>query len=124
MIFCTNHGIVTFFADSIKDNLFVPPLVLTDFQILNKPVELDTSISEKKHIVLSHEQIVFSFQYAALNFISPSKNQYRYKMEGFDQNWIEAGTRRFVSYTNLSAGDYTFRVLGSNNDGLWNELGA
>jgi serine phosphatase RsbU (regulator of sigma subunit) len=58
-----------------------------------------------------------------LNFINPEKNQYMYQMSGFDKDWIYAGTRRFVSYTNLDAGNYIFNIKGSNNDGLWNDRG-
>jgi serine phosphatase RsbU (regulator of sigma subunit) len=75
-------------------------------------------------IKLSYKERVFSFEFAALHFASPEKNQYAYKMEGFDSDWIWSGSRRFVSYTNLASGRYVFRVKASNNDGLWNEKGA
>ena len=110
------NGFTTIIPDSLEDNPFIPPIVLTKFHILNLSTKLDTVISEKKHVVLTHNQNEFSFEFAALNFIASQKNKYRYKMDGFDQDWIESGTRRFVSYTNLAPGDYTFRVLGSNND--------
>ena len=118
------NGFTTIIPDSLEDNPFIPPIVLTKFHILNLSTKLDTVISEKKHVVLTHNQNEFSFEFAALNFIASQKNKYRYKMDGFDQDWIESGTRRFVSYTNLAPGDYTFRVLGSNNDEVWNETGT
>ena len=62
--------------------------------------------------------------YAALSFVAPSKNRYRYKLEGYDHGWQEAGTRRTAFYTNLPPGGYTFRVIASNNDGVWNEVGV
>ena len=66
----------------------------------------------------------FTFEFAALEFTNPRKNQYQYMLEGFDENWISTGTRRFTTYTNLDAGDYTFRVKGTNNDGLWSDEDA
>ncbi len=66
----------------------------------------------------------FSFEYAGLSFVAPQKVRFRYKLEGFDRDWIDAGTRRVAYYTNIPAGDYRFRVLARNNDGIWNESGA
>ncbi|MCY7360998.1 MAG: histidine kinase, partial [Ignavibacteria bacterium] len=74
-------------------------------------------------INLSYRVSVFSFEFAALIYNDPEKNQYAYRMEGFDKEWIYCGIRRFVTYTNLEPGDYVFRVRGSNNDGIWNEEG-
>jgi len=74
-------------------------------------------------LTLSYTQTVFSFDYAALNYISSSKNQYAYKLEGFDNDWNYVGAKRSVTYTNLDPGRYVFRVKGSNNDGVWNEEG-
>ena len=68
---------------------------------------------------------MISFEFAALNYIAPEKNRYRYKLEGFDKDWTEvASDRRLVTYTNLDPGKYVFRVLGSNADGVWNQTGA
>jgi signal transduction histidine kinase/ligand-binding sensor domain-containing protein/DNA-binding response OmpR family regulator len=129
LFFGGRHGFTAFYPDSIQDNPFVPPIVLTDFKIMNKPAELDTAIAEKKHIVLRHDENFLSFEFAALNYVSPEKNQYRYKMEGVDQDWIYSGNptgvaRRFANYTGIAPGDYVFKVRGSNNDGVWNEQGA
>ncbi len=65
-----------------------------------------------------------SFEFSALSYVSPERNQYAYKMEGVDQGWVNAGTRRYVSYSNLDPGEYVFRVKGSNNEGIWNEAGT
>ncbi|NIM13447.1 MAG: SpoIIE family protein phosphatase [Candidatus Aminicenantes bacterium] len=131
MFFGGVNGFNAFFPEKIKDNPFIPPIVITDFQISNRPVKiakkgetpLPKSISETQEIELSHRHNVFSFEFAALSYINPQKNQYAYKMEGFDNDWIYSGTRRFVTYTNLNPGKYVFRVRGSNNDGIWNESG-
>ena len=82
------------------------------------------SVSNSEFDEIEFENNSISFEYLALSFRNTEQNQYRYKMEGYDEDWIDAGTRRFASYTNLPIGSYTFRVLGSNNDGIWNEQGA
>ncbi len=131
LYFGGTNGLNVFNPFELKENTHIPPIVITDFQIFNKPVDINTkgsplkeSISSTKEITLSYSQNVFSLEYAALDFTSPSKNDYSYKMEGFDKNWVAAGNRRFVTYTNLDPGEYTFMVKGSNNDGLWNQKGA
>jgi signal transduction histidine kinase len=107
-------------------------VVLTEFELFNKPVEVagrDSPLRQAIHvasrITLRHDQSVFRFQFAALNYDSPHKNRYAYTMEGFDRTWqFTDATRRLATYTNLDPGDYTFRVKASNNDGVWNERGV
>ena len=135
LYFGGTNGFNAFFPDSIKGNPNIPSIVITDFQIFNKSVPigekvdghliLEKSISETKEIKLSYKENVFLFEFASLHFASPNNNQYAYMMEGFDTEWnhTDAG-RRVVTYTNLSSGDYVFRVKGSNSDGVWNEEGA
>jgi signal transduction histidine kinase/DNA-binding NarL/FixJ family response regulator/streptogramin lyase len=124
-------GFNVFYPVDIKDNPTIPPIVITGFQLANRPVEiggdsvLQRSIVETDELILSHEDRVLSFEFAALNYLSPQKNRYRYKLEGFEEEWNEVGAdRRFVTYTNLDPGEYVFRVTGSNNDGVWNEEGT
>lgn len=132
MFFGGVNGINMFFSQAAKDNPHLPPVVLTAFKLFNKPVGLATHdetplkkvIAETEEIRLSHEDNVFSFEFAALEFTAPERNQYAYKMEGFDKDWINLGTKREAVYTNLAPGKYTFRVKASNNDGVWNETGA
>jgi signal transduction histidine kinase/ligand-binding sensor domain-containing protein/DNA-binding response OmpR family regulator len=130
MYFGGVNGFNVFHPDSIKDNDFIPPVYLTDFQIFNKPVglgknaPLKQSVNEVKEITLSYKQSVFTIEFAALNFTQPERNNYAYKLEGFDREWIKAGTKRSATYTNLNAGEYIFKVKGSNNDGIWNEEGT
>jgi len=130
----SNAGLVVFDPDSIKDNKKLPPIVITAFNIFNKPVPvglfdshrtiLKKSINETDKIVLKYSENVFSFEFAALDFVSQNKNQYAYRMLGFDQDWNYTDyKRRFVTYTNLDPGKYVFIVKASNNDGLWNEEG-
>jgi signal transduction histidine kinase len=125
-------GLNSFFPDSLKDNDFIPPVYITDFQIFNKPVlyavpgaQFQTHISEAKEIKLNWDQSVFSLSFAAINYIHPKKNQYSYIMEGFEKDWnYTDASRRYVTYTNLDPGEYTFRVRATNNDGIWNKEGT
>ena len=123
MYFGGTNGFLRFHPDSIKDNPFVPPIVITAFRIFDKLVSLDSAISEKHSLEISYKENVFSLEFAALNYSSSEKNQYAYSLEGFDNDWIYCGTRRYATYTNLDGGTYVFRVKGSNNDGVWNEYG-
>ena len=125
------NGFNVFYPDNIKLNPYVPPVYLTDLQILNKSIAvgdedspLKKDISQTKEMYLDHDQSTFSFLFSALNYVAPENNQYAYKLENFDKNWIKAGTERKASYTNIDPGDYTFRVRASNNDGLWNDNGT
>ena len=132
LIFGDTVGFIAFDPTSLQDNKYVPPVVLTDFLLFNQPVSiggenspLKKNIEQTTAIHLTAEQYSFSFEFAALNYFAPHKNRYKYKLEGFDQDWNEVGSdRRYASYTNLPAGEYTFRVLGSNNHGVWNEAGV
>lgn len=132
MYFGGINGIVVFKPDSIRDNPYIPPVVITDFQIFNRLVPISAtgspltqSISETKEIVLTWREKVFSFKFSALHYAAPEQNKYEYKMEGFDLDWQVVGNRRYVSYTNLPAGQtYTFLVRASNKDGVWNYEGT
>jgi diguanylate cyclase (GGDEF)-like protein len=134
MFFGGTSGFNAFFPHEIKDNPYLPPVVITNFQTFNKPVPigktsegriiLKKSITETESIELSFKDRVLSFEFAALNYVSPEKNQYAYIMQGFEKDWNYVGNRHFASYTNLPPGQYIFRVKGSNNDGIWNEQGA
>ncbi|WP_446368394.1 two-component regulator propeller domain-containing protein [Coleofasciculus sp. G3-WIS-01] len=124
MLFGGLNGFNLFYPDQVKDNPHIPPIVITDFRIFDQTVKLNPAISVAKDIKLSYKDNFFSFEFAALDYTNPKKNQYAYKLEGFDQDWIYSGTRRYASYTNLDPGTYTFRVKGSNNDGVWNEEGT
>ncbi len=115
-------GYITFNPDSIKDNNYIPPIVITSFKKFNKTVNMEGHISKVVELYLSYNDYVFSFEFSALDYTAPSKNKYAYKMEGFDNDWIHTDfKRRYASYTNLDPGTYFFRVKGSNSDGIWNE---
>ena len=118
MYFPGAKGFTCFHPDSIKDNPFIPSIVITSFKKFDKPI----AISNEIH--LPYDENFLSFEFAALSYISSERNQYAYKMERLDKDWVYSGTRRFASYPNLDPGEYIFRVKGSNNDGIWNEAGT
>jgi two-component system sensor histidine kinase ChiS len=130
MFFGGVNGLNAFYPSEVKDNPYIPPIVLTGLRILNESVEigenspLEKALSETETITLSYKDYVFSFEFAALHYATPENNQYAYMMEGFDQDWNKIDTRRVATYTNLPAGQYTFRVKGTNSDGVWNEQGT
>lgn len=131
MLFGGINGFTFFHPDSVESNPFIPPVVITEFQIFNKPVRWNDALSpltqnivNTKSITLKHDQSVFTFEFAALNFTESNNNQYAYKLEGFDKDWNQVGTARRATYTNLDPGEYVFKVIASNNDGLWNEKGV
>ena len=108
------------------------PVYITDFKLFNESVDvndsthlLSSSIEMAKEIALKYSQDVISFSFAALNFVHSEKNRYAYMLESFDKDWIYTdATKNFANYTNLDAGEYIFKVRGSNNDGIWNEKPA
>lgn len=109
----------------VKGNTYVPPIVVTEFSKFNEPFKLPTPIWRSHKVVLDHDDFVVGFEFTAMDFTESGKNRYQYKLQGFDRNWVDAkrGAHQ-VTYTNLDPGHYTFRVRGSNNDGVWNEKGA
>jgi signal transduction histidine kinase/ligand-binding sensor domain-containing protein len=130
MILFGINGITIFNPDEINNNTLPPQVAIVDFQIFNTSIvpgknsPLQSVISETKEITLSYKQSFFSIGFTAQNYIITEKNQYAYKLEGFEKDWTYAGTRRVGYYTNVPPGEYTFRVKAANNDGVWNETGA
>lgn len=119
------------YPEKISENKTIPDVLITDLKIFNKSVKpgiknspLSKNITETKFLVLSHDMSVLSFSFAVMDFSAPGKNQYAYMMENFDREWIYPENKSDVTYTNLNPGNYVFRVKGSNNDGLWNEIGT
>ena len=124
MLFGGVAGLNYFHPDSIRKNTFVPPVEITGFNVFDEPLSLPQPVYATDHIGLRYTQNFFSFNFVALNYTSSSKNQYLYKLEGLDKDWVNAGARRIAYYTNVPPGRYMFRVRGSNNDGVWNNVGA
>lgn len=124
MFFGGVNGLNIFHPDSVRNNPNIPPVAITEFRLFDNAVHFDRAISELGQIRLSHDEDFISFEFAALNYTNSDKNQYAYKLEGFNQDWIYCGDQRIATFTNLDPGEYVFRVKGANNDGVWNEDGA
>ncbi len=118
------NGMNAFYPKNIKNNVNIPRIVISGFKVFNEEKKLDTFIIYKKHIKLSYEEKAFSFDFVALSYIFSQKNEYAYKMEGYDKDWVYSGKKRYANYMNLPHGDYVFRVKGANSDGVWNRKGT
>ncbi|MBL7960125.1 SMP-30/gluconolactonase/LRE family protein [bacterium] len=114
-------GINFFDPDDVKSSPFSPVVVITEFRKFDKPVYLGRALQDINAIELSYKDNFFSFEFAALDFTLPEKNQYQYMLEGFDPEWSNAGYRRYATYTNVNPGTYYFKVNGSNNDNVWSK---
>lgn len=135
LIFGGPNGFNVFNPKDIPINKVVPRVAITGLEIMNKPVRTGTSIDNRvilqrsisftDEIELNHTDNVFSIEFALLSYNHPEKSRYRYMLEGFDENWITVSSdNRKVTYTNLNAGTYLFKVIASNNDGVWNNEAA
>ncbi len=111
------NGLTFFNPDQIKVNNFIPPIVITEIKINQQAHPTVNQLD------LDHDQNLLSFEFAALNYQQPSKNQYRYQLVGVDEDWIEGGANNAITYSHLSPGNYMLKVKGANNDGIWNEQG-
>lgn len=125
------NGFNSFSPDEFKDNEYIPPVYITNIRLnnaneneSNNLMQLSSPIYTTKELKLPFDQNNLSFEFAALSYEESHKNKYSYRLEGFDKEWIQNGNSEIASYTNLPPGEYTFKVMGSNNDGKWNEEGA
>jgi signal transduction histidine kinase/ligand-binding sensor domain-containing protein/DNA-binding response OmpR family regulator len=127
MFFNTRSGIVFFHPDSIREDPVPPQVVLSALSLFNRPDEklnYDGFIADLKEITLPYDQNDLHFEYVGLHYSDPSRNSYKYKLENFDNDWVDAGSQRNATYTNLDPGEYIFRVTASNKDGVWNTKSA
>jgi signal transduction histidine kinase/ligand-binding sensor domain-containing protein/CheY-like chemotaxis protein len=131
LLFAGPNGLTVFDPKTITDDPYSAPVVLTSFSLFNNPVApgkdslLTAPIWDTTGLTLSHDQNIFSFDFASLSYGAPRKNRYRYRLEGFETTWNETdSTRRFASYTSLPAGDYVLRVQATNSDGVWSSQEA
>ena len=124
------EGFNAFYPDQILHDTIAPKVVITALKIFNQPVEvhkskvLKKSIAYADEIVLSYKQNFFSFEFSALHFSSSENNEFKYMMEGLDEDWNYVGVQNQANYTNLEPGEYVFKVLGSNSDGVWSKTAA
>jgi signal transduction histidine kinase len=116
--FPTTKGIVVIDPHNLKSNELPPPVIIERAMIDKEPVDLGPRIE------VPPGQRDFEFYYTGLSFLDPMKVRFKYRLEGYDRDWVEAGPRRIAYYTSLPPGRYWFRVKACNNDGVWNEAGA
>ncbi|MCF7803414.1 MAG: response regulator [Candidatus Marinimicrobia bacterium] len=117
VFFGGRKGLVSFKPGKLEPSQIKPPVVISEFRLYEEP----HIIPEDHSIELRHDQQFFSFEFAVLDYTHPEENKYQYILEGLDTQWRRAGTRHAVGYTNVSPGEYTFRVRGANVWGQWNE---
>ncbi|OAQ38984.1 hypothetical protein A5893_13175 [Pedobacter psychrophilus] len=127
MFFGGLDGFNKFYPEKIRNPKFSFPIYITDFTIFNKSINkgpnkttVNKYIEEDEAISINYDQSIISFEFAALNYITPKKTNYAYKLEGFDEDWNYVNKERKATYTNLDPGEYTFYVKASSPDGLWN----
>jgi signal transduction histidine kinase/DNA-binding response OmpR family regulator/streptogramin lyase len=122
MFFGGANGLNAFCPDEIMDNLYIPPVVITSFKVLNRYYKPAKSILETRELQLSYKD-TFSFEFAALCFSQPGKNRYAYKLQGAEGGWVALGKKREITFSNLAPRNYILKIKGSNDDGVWNEQG-
>lgn len=115
------NGFNIFHPDSIQAGTYAPPVVLTSLQVNNEEKLPAAMLPTLDTISLPYKENFLAFEFAALDYTFPSKNQYAYRLDGIDSDWVESGSRRFASYPNLPPGNYTLQVRGTNSDGHWSE---
>lgn len=115
-------GFNLFRPTAIKDNLHAPEAYVVTYKRAGSDIPTDSLITHKKYLKLSWRENYFQFEVVALDYTDPSKNRFKYKLEGYDNDWSSPTTVRYISYTELPGGEYTFKVKAANNDGIWNEM--
>jgi len=120
LIFGGVKGLTVFHPDSLRFNPFIPQTRIVGLYVNNNLYD----ISGQSSITLTHDQNLLTFDFAALEFTNPAQNLYRYQLVGVDKDWIALGNKNNIQFANLSPGTYTFKVMGSNNAGVWSEQPA
>jgi ligand-binding sensor domain-containing protein/signal transduction histidine kinase len=128
LLISSAHGLIAFDSDAVHAQTEIAPVVFTNFLLANKPVRigegspLRQAVNQTSSITLNHADRVISFEFAALDYRAPRQARYRYRLDGFDDDWIEVGSaQRLVTYTNLAPRKYVFRVTAANADGVWSK---
>ena len=124
IFFGSTSGFNTFYPHTIKTNSVMAPVYITSMEILNRkettPDGLPLSVGQQRELRMAYgDGKMFSLSFAALSYCSPDKNQYAYRLDGFDKEWNYVGNQHKATYTNIPPGTYTFRVKATNNDGIW-----
>ncbi len=116
-------SLTSFFPEQVRDSPHRPPVVLTSLKVFDRELALGQPLASLANLELEHSQNFIALEFAALDYTTPEKNEYAYRLDGVDQGWIRSGTRSYASYAHLDPGRYVFRVKAANSDGVWNEEG-
>ena len=119
LFFGGNDGFNAFAPAAIDFSAPPPRVVLTGVERLNRPLPAQALPGVGRPLALAYADKLVTFEFAALDFTSPANNRYQYRLDGFDNGWLDAGALHRATYTNLDAGDYVLRVRGANADGVW-----
>lgn len=117
MFFGASDGVTSFFPEQWNSGVVFSPLVITSFNVSGK--KRFAELTNADEIELPYNENDFSFEFAALDFNSPLKKRYAYKLEGWDDDWIQAGSHNYAAYNNVRPGRYIFRVKTYNSQGVW-----
>lgn len=118
LLFGANDGLVRFYPEHLRISATPPVITISGIRVF------DTELPLAATMTLTSDQYDFSVEFSAMDYSNPQRNQFEYILEGLDRHWIAAGKSRSARYANLAPGDYTFRVRGTNSDGVWNSTGA
>ncbi len=121
MIMGTQKGFCIFHPDSLRLNQELPRPYLTSFKVFDKELIHVNQLVSPNTVKLSYKENFFSFEFSAIAYNLPSRVTFAYKLEGIDEDWVQAGKRNYASYTNISGGDYVFKLRAANSEGVWNE---
>ena len=116
-------GMINFLPEALKDNPHVPEIRFTALKQSGEPLELNQAPERVQELTLDWQKNFLEFEFIAFDYVNPEKNQYAYTLEGLDKAWFYSGERNFGRYAGLPPGEYTLKIKGSNNDGVWNENG-
>ncbi|HLE56634.1 MAG TPA: triple tyrosine motif-containing protein, partial [Rhodothermia bacterium] len=130
MFFGGVNGVNSFFPNALSENINPPEVTLVDLKLFNESVrktgavKLDRPLNEIGELQFDYTQRDITFDFVALHYADSENNEFAYKMDGFNDDWVYIGKQRSASFTNLPPGEYTFHVKAANSDGVWNEAGT
>lgn len=123
LYFGAGKGLNSISPERVSSNLTAPEVRLTNILKLNEPMSLGVTLSKLTELTLEYTDQLISFEYIGLNYADPESTRYKYRLQGFDEEWIDAGKSRRATYTNLPSGSYQLQIIAGNSDNIWSEPG-